>query len=47
MEGATPGYDEWPISDRRQARLIDELRAEVDRLITPPNPGWRSWSGGR
>lgn len=32
MDAAAPSYDELLESNRRQARLIDELRAEVDRL---------------
>jgi transposase len=32
MEGAAPTYDELLELTRRQARLIEELRAEVDRL---------------
>jgi transposase len=32
MEAATPTYDELLELTRRQARMIDELRAEVDRL---------------
>jgi transposase len=32
MEDAAPSYDELLELTRRQARLIEELRAEVDRL---------------
>src|SRR3954462_14490288 len=32
MDGRTPTYDELLDLNRRQARQIDELRAEVDRL---------------
>src|SRR5262245_39749030 len=32
MDGTAPTYDELLELTRRQARLIDELRAEVDRL---------------
>src|SRR5512135_2903192 len=34
MNGAAPTYDQLLDQNRRQARLIEELRAEVERLKT-------------
>src|SRR5512135_540317 len=39
MNGVAPTYDELLDQDRRQARLIEELRAEVERLKTELEQG--------